>query len=247
MDTTALLFLLVVVGVLVIILQLLILVFLSRGRLKLEDEASELVDETKTKSHSIIHRAIAEANRIMVNAELKGIRMLARGKLTGKDLTQQYRENLARIEVALREQFAQSATKAEASYQDFIKLIEATINEQISRNQKLIEEKADQMVRQSQTQVSRLIGDIHAKVKTQVDAEMQAAKNEIAQYKSSRIAVLDERIVDILEEILRVALAKKLSLADQSDLIYKALEQAKHENAFEAVVKPKLKTNQPNE
>jgi len=240
MDTTLLMLLLIIVGILVVVLQLVILLTLARKRGATEEDVEGIVDETRHKSRSIIHRAIREANRMLITAELRGIRALARGKLTSKELTEQYQKNLANIEEALKAHFVESANKAEASYDTFIKLIEKTMNEQIARNEKLISDKADEMVKASQTQVANMVEDIHQKVKVQVDAEMEAAKNEIAQYKSSRIAVLDERIMDILEELLRIALEKKLSLADQSDLVYKALEEAKRENAFETLAKPSV-------
>jgi hypothetical protein len=73
---------------------------------------------------------------------------------------------------------------------------------------------------------------LEAKVKGDVERELAKAAEEIEQYKANRMRVVDERIVDILEEVLRVALDKKMSLADQSELIYKALEDAKKEHSF---------------
>ena len=46
------------------------------------------------------------------------------------------------------------------------------------------------------------------------------------------IKIVDENIIEILEKTLRIALGKKMSLADQSALIYKALEEAKKEHAL---------------
>jgi len=61
---------------------------------------------------------------------------------------------------------------------------------------------------------------------------MQKANGEIEEYKIHRRKVLDEKIVDILEEVLRLTIDKKLSLSDQSDFIYKALEEAKKNHAL---------------
>ena len=61
---------------------------------------------------------------------------------------------------------------------------------------------------------------------------MQKARGEIDEYRIHRQKVMDEKIVDILEEVLALSIDKKLSLADQSDFIYKALEEAKKNHAF---------------
>ncbi|TSC64179.1 MAG: Uncharacterized protein G01um101493_205 [Microgenomates group bacterium Gr01-1014_93] len=65
-----------------------------------------------------------------------------------------------------------------------------------------------------------------------IELELQAARSLIDSYKSGQLRVIDENIVAILEKTLSIILTKKLSLADQMDLVYKALEKAKAEKFF---------------
>lgn len=65
-----------------------------------------------------------------------------------------------------------------------------------------------------------------------IELELKAARSLIDSYKSGQLRVIDENIVAILEKTLSIILAKKLSLADQMDLVYKALEKAKAEKFF---------------
>ncbi len=44
--------------------------------------------------------------------------------------------------------------------------------------------------------------------------------------------IIDENVVAILEKTLNIALGKKLTFTEQTELIYEALEQAKKENIF---------------
>ena len=81
--------------------------------------------------------------------------------------------------------------------------------------------------------MTQFTADLESKVKSDVNKELSKVSEEIEVYKQNRMRIIDERVVDILEQVVRVALDKKLSLADQSDLIYKALDEAKHEHAFE--------------
>lgn len=83
------------------------------------------------------------------------------------------------------------------------------------------EENLSNYLTQTQSQSSRAI-----------ELELQAARSLIESYKSSQLRVIDENIVAILERTLSIILSKKLSLADQMDLLYKALEKAKAEKFF---------------
>jgi len=191
-----------------------------------------LLRESQAKTHSIIYKAVTQANKILVAAELKGLQLIGKQKMTGDELTQQFDSHLAAIEKAMQDQLERNAEHAEAVYGEFIQSAEAAIGDHINKNQKMLEEKANAMIERTESLLTQFTGDLEAKVKGDVERELAKASEEIEEYKASRMRVVDERIVDILEEVLRVALDKKMSLADQSELIYKALEDAKKEHSF---------------
>lgn len=83
------------------------------------------------------------------------------------------------------------------------------------------EENLSNYLTQTQTQSTKAI-----------ELELQAARSLIESYKSSQLRVVDENIVAILERTLSIILSKKLSLADQMDLVVKGLERAKAEKFF---------------
>jgi len=64
---------------------------------------------------------------------------------------------------------------------------------------------------------------------TAIELELKAAKGLIETYKAQQMALVDENIVSILERTLSLILAKKMSLKDNMDLVYEALEKAKQE------------------
>jgi len=193
-----------------------------------DDIAREVAD----RSSSIIHRAIKQANQILVSAELKGINILSQQKVSGGDVAEQFREHLRVVEVALRQQFESSAKEAETAYLTYIQSLEATIRAQVAANQKVVAEKADAMVTQSQHMMEASITSVQERVKQEMEGELAKVRSEIADYRERRMRVIDERIIDLLEDVLRVVLEKKLSLSDQSDLVFQALEEAKREHTF---------------
>lgn len=191
-----------------------------------------LLRESQAKTHSIIYKTIQQANKILVAAELKGLQLLSKQKITGNELADQFQQHLDTIEKSLQDQLDRSAKHADEAYEDFIASAEQSINNHITQNQKMLEDKAQAMIERTESLLTSFTADLESKVKGDVEKELAAASAEVEEYKKNRMRIVDERIVDILEAVLRVTLEKKMSLADQSELIYKALEDAKREHAF---------------
>jgi hypothetical protein len=221
----------------VFVFQLATLILVFQMRKRPPEHSGGLFRESQAKTHSIIYKSIQQANKILVAAELKGLQLLSKEKVTGEELSRHFKEHLDAIEKALEGHLERNAKHAEDTYGTFITTAETSINQHINQNQKMLEEKAQAMIERTESLLTTFTASLEAKVKGDVEKELQAASAEIEEYKKNRMRVIDERIVDILEEVLRVALDKKLTLADQSELIYKALEDAKREHAFSAQAK----------
>jgi hypothetical protein len=217
---------------LLLISQLLTLFLVIRMRDRPQKPSDTLLRESQAKTHSIIYKAVAQANKILVAAELKGLQLIGKQKLTGDELTAQFNVHLSSIEKAMQQQLEQNAQHADAVYGEFIQSAEASIRDHINKNQKMLEEKANAMIERTESLLTQFTGELEAKVKGDVERELAKATEEIEQYKANRMRIVDERIVDILEQVLRVVLEKKMNLADQSELIYKALDDAKREHSF---------------
>lgn len=238
MEVNGVLYILLYLTIFVVIVQGIFLYILIRAVSRKDDpeepvrtgqNAEEL---TRLRAQSIIHKAIHQANRMLVSAELAGVRVMSEHKLASRELTEHYKKHLDAVEESMGRQFEENAKQAEEKYKTFLSDVQKTINESLTRNQAMMEAKSGIMVSQSQEMISRFIEDVQRKVQAEVDAEMKGAREEIAIYKERRKRVIDERIIDIMEEVLRIALEKKMTLAEQADLVYRALEDAKRDNAF---------------
>lgn len=193
----------------------------------------ELWGKAKTKSEHVIEEAVQKANDIVTQAEKKGVDILASEEQKGASLASDYEAHFKKVEELLKSQFAESAQKAGSAYTDFIKSIEKQVDEHISENQKLLASRTDELIKGAQSALEKTSRDVDARIKDQVEHALDEARNEITEYKKRRMKVVDERIIDMLEDVIKVTLEKKLSLVEQSELVYKALEEAKKENAFE--------------
>lgn len=61
----------------------------------------------------------------------------------------------------------------------------------------------------------------------------EATMKSLEEYKTGRMKALDENITAVVEATVEKVLGKKLSLTDQTDLVYEALEKAKQEKLIQ--------------
>jgi hypothetical protein len=208
------------------------MLYIQSSRSRVLSARDELLEQGKTRTDSLLHKAVQQANKILATAQLKGIKLISQQRLSGSELTRQFQVHLAAIEKALSDQLIRNTEHAEQTYEEFIQGAEKAIKDHVKANEAMLSEKSNAMVAQTEEMLRQFTRDLEEKVKAEIEKKMGEATGEIEQYKLTRIRVIDERIVDVLEEVLAVVLEKKLTLADQSDLVYKALEQAKREHAF---------------
>ena len=192
----------------------------------------KIIKNALQKSDSIIGKAVSKAQDILSFAQSKRLNLFAAEKLLSNKIIENYRQEIKSLETNLQEKFARNTASADKSYQDFLSDIEHKIKLSLDANQRILDDKATVFIDTAGKSPTDFTAQLENQIKAQIDAEMQKARGEIDEYRIHRQKVMDEKIVDILEEVLALSIDKKLSLADQSDFIYKALEEAKKNHAF---------------
>lgn len=192
----------------------------------------EALKRTKTKSSEILQEAMRKANDILAKAEKEGLDVLSSEEKTGKSLTEDYKKHLTEIEQMLEDALKKSLAAADESYQSFADSVGKKVGEHLKQNEEILKERAEQVITKSEQVLTQVSNEVQSSVKKQVEAELSSVRDEIAEYKRQRMRIIDERIIEMLEDVIKVTLEKKLSLVEQSELVYKALEEAKRENAF---------------
>ncbi len=175
---------------------------------------------------------VAKANDIIADAQKKGVDILSKEEKVGGDLSEDYAKHLKAVEVAFKAQFEKSADNANKAYNDFIVQVGHVVNERIDKNEQMLHDRAQDMIKQAQEALAKMAKDTQDAVAREVKSELDLSRREIDEYKQRRMRIIDERIITMLEDIIKVTLEKKLSLEEQSELVYRALEEAKKENAF---------------
>lgn len=99
--------------------------------------------------------------------------------------------------------------------------------EEASRN--TTEKRIDQTFERLETRLSDFLMQTEQKTTSSIELELKAARELIETYKTQQLKLIDENIVSMMEQTINIVLGKKMSLKDQLDLIYEALEKAKKE------------------
>lgn len=152
--------------------------------------------------------------------------------LKTRKIEEVYRTELAEVFTRIRSGVEDRITNLETSHTTYIKSLEERLLAGLERNQTNLEKKTDNFFTKSEDFLRKFITDLQSRTETQLDEEIGNAKKIVDKYRQQRVEIIDENVVAILEKTLNIALGKKLTFTEQTELIYEALEQAKKENIF---------------
>lgn len=91
------------------------------------------------------------------------------------------------------------------------------------------QQRINQLFERLETKLSDFLIQTEQKTTSSIELELTATRQLIDTYKSEQFKLIDENIIAMMEQTLNIVLGKKLSLKDQLDLVYEALEKAKVE------------------
>lgn|SRR3989338_284275 len=200
-----------------------------------------LLLETRRRSEGILSHAISEANAFISEAKKRSESLYSSEKIQSETVLTDFKNFLSEFENRMQTVISQTTSEAQKSYHNYLESIEHAVESQIERNEKILEEKADRFLRGAQAVLDSYVDRTEKRLENQIDKEIENAKKEIQSYKAHRMKMIDDNIVEILEKTLEIGVGRHMSLADQSSLIYKALEQAKLEHHFSVDEKPNEK------
>jgi hypothetical protein len=189
-------------------------------------------------SNKVISQAAEKAQDIVSQAEIEALKNVSEKDMEAKLFEQHFSERLDRIvedvNVALLKrldqmelQFGQSIKQAEAKYEQFLQQVE-------KQNMSLeteVEEEMKGKINQSLVDFEQKMSDFFARAEKEslnsLALEIKSARELIESYKAQQLQIIDENIVAIIEKTVALVLKQKLTLKEQLDLVYEALEKAK--------------------
>lgn len=194
-------------------------------RQSLEKEGKKIIDQFRDKGLQTLHESYKKSQDILGEAELEGIKVVADSKVETAKLELGYKQSLD--EVAKQSQIA--VNEAQNSLLVFISQLQKQAEELEKFSQEETKARINQIFGRMEERLSDFLVSTEQKTLTSIELEIKATKELLDNYKNAQLKAVDENVLAIMEQTLSVVLGKKLSLKDQLDLIYEALEKAKGE------------------
>ena len=188
------------------------------------------------KSYNTLHSATKKAQAILGMAELDAIKVGAdsrfyKEKLEGKfeDLFRQQTDKaITDFENSLKQLKSDLDNKGR-DYSNYLNYLKSDADAQKNDNQDAIKQQIDQIFVKFEENLSQFLMDSQQRSVQSIELELKAARQLIETYKQQQLKVIDENVIAMLEKTLSLVLTKKISLQDQVELVYEALEKAKAE------------------
>lgn len=188
------------------------------------------------KEHKLRQNADQRSSAIAKETQLKSIELLDAAQAADVKILSEDSVIAKQAEDYFKTKFGQTLNSSMQAVTDSQKELITflgqlkTISEQAqTQSQRSVEERVNQMFERLETRLSEFLMKTEQNTTSSIELELRSARQLIEGYKTQQIALIDENIVAMMEQTLSIVLAKKLSLKDQLDLIYEALEKAKAE------------------
>ena len=219
--------------VLVTILAL-ILAFLYRGesqkrRQFLALHPREVLRETESQSRNIILKALKKAQGILGRAEEERLKAVADGKSETKELESQYAKQMLELFKELESGFSQHISLAEQAYIKYLEGLRFKGEKAQAASEEFTKQRSTEILSRFETNLKAFLQQTESQSMGAINQEIKASRVLIDRYKQQQLAIIDENVIAMLERTLSLVLTKKITLEDELDLVYEALDQAKSE------------------
>lgn len=170
--------------------------------------------DTKQKSIQLLTAAQAAETQVLAEGNFATQKLISEFKTQLNKLIRSYEKSLSAQQDQLFKFMADLQKRAEQFEQASKSATEQRINQTFER----LENKLSDFLIQTEQ-----------KTASSIELELKAARQLIETYKTQQLKLIDENIIAMLEQTMNLVLSKKLSLKDQLELVYQALEKAKVE------------------
>lgn len=110
-------------------------------------------------------------------------------------------------------------------------LVEAATDE-TSKNVELVRNEMQKIGAHTASSVTTVAKDLEKVLEQNLANEFASISTDVEKYRRARLELVDERVLVIIEKTAQIALQKELSIKEQSELVYRALEEAKQTGIF---------------
>lgn len=202
-----------------------------------------LVDHARERSFNLIHDAIRKSQAIVSQAEMDALKTTAENKVQTHKLEEaaqkQIGDSMRQSQQMVAQElagfnqnllhFTQNLNVSQQEYLTYINKLKGSLDQAQVYNSDVITQQVNKLFEKFEQQLMDTLAKTEQESIYAVELEIKAARQLIDLYKQQQLKLVDENVIAVLERTLSLVLAKKLTLQDQIDLVYEALEKAKAE------------------
>ncbi len=200
-----------------------------RWRKPLRDYSESSIRETQEKSDNLLHQAVRKAQTIVGAAELEGLKMVSDSRFQSRKLEMEYEKQFAAALTKLETNFSDEVLQSEKEFITYLADLKVRSEQTQNMVTEYTQKRTVDLFERFEQNLANFLTQTQQQSTDAVQLELRAARQLIDTYKAQQLAMIDESIIAILERTLSIVLEKKLSLEDNMDLVYEALEKAKAE------------------
>lgn len=174
---------------------------------------------------NLLESANDQAEEIVSQAVKKAGKTLSDSVFLRQDLSSQLHHSFRQALQQRLDQLKSESAEFETEYTQALEHVTKDSLQSIASTTK------DELAQFRQTLTKEII-DTHNELRQKVDTEYAAAKQEIEEYKKTELQNAHQQINQIIAKASKEVLGKSLTLEDQEQLIFDALERAKKDGVF---------------
>lgn len=191
--------------------------------------SSDNLKRAQDRADQILTHAIKSSQDLLVRAELEGVKQVAQQKLQFKKVEDEYLRSFADLLSKVAQNLNTQISLKQQETERTLNALSQQLNSVISNREKEFADKNEQFRKEQEKIFFNFSEAAKAEIKQQIENEMRQTKGIIEQYKQSRLKAIEDNLVDLVGQTALKTLGKTLSFEDQTDLVLKALEEAKEE------------------
>ena len=222
------------VFLLLVVIVLLILLIVNNRRI--QDVTYPIYDYivkgAHDKARKITYDARKGARKMLSDAELEGIKVIAKEKIESKHIEKEYEEKFSKLTEETEKLLVKYGQEMDANLKRLLDGVEKRVSSGIAKNETFLQEETNKLSKQLSSTFTTLEANAKEQIRGNVEKEFIAVKKVIETYRQERYALIDGEILSLIENTTQLALQKTLTLSEHTELIYRALEEAKSKNTF---------------
>lgn len=200
-----------------------------RYRQPLRDYDRLSTEQTQEKSYGMLQQAMQKARELVGSAEMESLKLVSDSRYQTKKLESEYEKLFASSLSRLESRFSQQALQAEKEFIEYLQALKDQGNLSQNAVAQAAQQRTGEIFERFEQNLSTFLVQTQQQSTQAIELELRAARQLIDTYKAQQLSLIDENIIAMLEKTLALVLSKKITLKDNMDLIYEALEKAKVE------------------